>query len=81
MTEDEQLAGIATSRGFDALSAKERRKRARELLDRSDLTGDENTELDVLLLMAVGLDEQSARADLVLRRRQRQHLQEQNKIR
>jgi len=63
-------ADVATSRGFDALSRQERRKRARELLDRSSLTEEENVELDVLLLMAVGLSEATARADLLLRRRQ-----------
>jgi hypothetical protein len=77
----EQLADIATSRGLDDLSAQERRARARELLDRSDLSEEENVELDVLLLMARGITEASARADLLLRQRQAQSIQEQSKAR
>lgn len=76
MTETEQL--VATSRGFDSLSAQDRKARVRELLDQSTLSAEESVELDVLLLMAVGLSEESARADLLLRDRQCRRMRKQN---
>jgi len=81
MTEAEQMREVATNKGFDDLTTEERRARARTLLDRTDLSALESDELDVLLLMAVGLNETSARADLLLRKTQERWTKKTNRMR
>lgn len=80
MTKVEQLAAVVRIRGFDALSGRQRRRRVRELLDRPTLTQAESDELDVLLLMAAGLSEETARADLLLRKSQASSLGRQSEV-
>jgi hypothetical protein len=57
---------IARNLGLDEMPPDARQERIRELLSVEDLSVAQSLELDVLLLMAAGLSEVSARARLLL---------------
>lgn len=62
---------VAKLRGFDELDAKARRRKVRVLIDKgNDVSVSERADLDVLLLMGLGMTELEARQDVALRRRQ-----------
>lgn len=63
--------------GFDELALEDRRKLTRKLIDKgSKVTAREETELSVLLLMGIGLTEEGARKDVILRAQQAEHHKE-----
>jgi hypothetical protein len=63
---DEKLKEYAKLQGFDKIPREDRRTRVRELIDKgAKLSVPETTELTVLLLMGLGMNEREARQDVL----------------